>query len=53
MRFAGIDFFLRSIFNLNLKFLRWRYHDVIMAVGGEDDGKNIFKTGKWTYVKLP
>jgi hypothetical protein len=30
-----------------------RATDVIMAVGGEDEIKNIFETEKWIYVKLP
>jgi hypothetical protein len=46
MRFAGLkNIFLKSIFNFNLDLLRWRYHGVIMNVGGEDESKNIFETG--------
>jgi hypothetical protein len=39
MRFAGLKYFLRSIFNFNLKLvevaLSWRFH----AVGDEDESK--------------
>jgi len=40
--FAGSIVFLRSIFNFNLKLAEWRYHDLIMTVGGEDGSKNVF-----------
>jgi hypothetical protein len=46
MQFDGLNFFLRSILYFNFNLLRWRYPDVIMAVGGEDESNKYFSDRK-------
>ena len=42
IRFSGLKNILSFIFSL----LRWRHHDVIMAVGGKDEKHRYFRVRK-------